>query len=62
MLHLQKPGGSNRLCADYRKLNQITIFDPEPMTTAEDVFQKLTNDRYVSKLELSKGYWQISND
>ena len=62
MLHLQKPSESNRLCADYRKFNQITIFDPEPMTTAQDVFQKLTKDRYVSKLELSKGYWQISND
>ena len=56
---VKKPDGSNRLSVDYRKLNKITIFDPEPMTTAEDLFQKLTNDRYFSKLDLSKGYWQI---
>ena len=30
-----------RLDFDYRKLNQITVTDPEPLTTAEDLFQKL---------------------
>lgn len=36
---VKKPDGSNRLCVDYGKLNRITIFDPEPMTTADDLFQ-----------------------
>lgn len=54
-----KPDGSSRLCVDYRKLNKITISDPEPMVTSMDVFQKLGGDRYFSKIDLSKGYWQI---
>ena len=56
---VKKPDGSNRICVDYRKLNKVTHFDPEPMTTAEDLFQKLSGDSYFSKLDLSKGYWQI---
>jgi glycerophosphoryl diester phosphodiesterase len=56
---VKKPDGTNRICVDYRKLNKMTIFDPEPMTTSADLFRKLSEDRYFSKLDLSKGYWQI---
>lgn len=54
---VKKPDGPNRKRIDYRKLNIVTVFDPEPMTTDEDLFQKLTSDKYFSKLDLSKGYW-----
>ena len=54
-----KKDGSNRLCIDYRKLNKITVFDPEPMTTSADVFEKLCNARYLTTIDLAKGYWQI---
>jgi hypothetical protein len=47
------------MCVDYRKLNKLTVFDPEPMVTAQDLFQRLSGDKYLSKLDLSKGYWQI---
>ena len=30
------------------------------MKTAEDLFQKLGKSKYFSKIDLSKGYWQIS--
>ena len=29
------------------------------MTTAEDLFQRLRKSKYYSKIDLSKGYWQI---
>ena len=56
---VKKPDGTNRVCIDYRRLNKLTVFDPEPMPTAEELFQKLSGDRYFSKVDLSKGYWQI---
>ena len=29
------------------------------MTTAEDLFRKLSGKKYLSKVDLTKGYWQI---
>ena len=48
------------MCVDYRKLNLVTVADPAPMTTAEDLFGKLGKCQYYSTIDLSKGYWQIS--
>jgi len=56
---VEKPDGTKRVCMDYRKLNCVTVFDPEPMPTAEEIFPKLSEDRFFSKFELSKGYWQV---
>ena len=57
---VKKKDNTNRVCVDYRKLNKLTVFDPEPMPTAEDLFQKLSGDKFYSKIDLSKGYWQIT--
>ena len=57
---IKKKDGSNRVCVDYRKLNKLTIFDPEPMPAAVDLFQKWNGDKFFSKIDLSKGYWQIT--
>ena len=56
---VKKKDGSNRVYIDFRKLNKITEVDPEPMTTAEDLFQRMSGKRYLSKIDLTKGYWQI---
>ena len=56
---VKKPDGSNRVCVDYRKLNKITLFDPEPMTSVSELFHKLSGSKVFSKIDLSKGYWQI---
>ena len=57
---VKKKDSSNRFCADYRKVNKATKFDPEPMTKSADLFLKLKNDQYITKIDMSKGYWQIS--
>ena len=57
---VNKKDNTNRVCVDYRKLNKLIVFDPEPMPTAEQLFQKLSGDKFFSKIDLSKGYWQIT--
>ena len=56
---VKKKDNTNRICVDYRRLNKLTMFDPEPMPTAEHLL-KLNGDRYFTRIDLSKGYWQIS--
>ena len=57
---IKKKDNTNHVCVDYRRLNKLTVFDPEPMPTAEHLFQKLNGDKYFMRIDLSKGYWQIS--
>ena len=57
---VKKKDNTNRVCVDYRKLNKLTVIDPEPMPTAEHLFQKLSGDKFFTKINLSKGYWQIT--
>ena len=54
----KKKDSSNRVCLDFRKWNKITKVDPEPMTTAKDMFHRLGGMKYLSKTDLTKGYWQ----
>ena len=59
---IKKPDGSSRLCCNYKQLNKITVFDPEPMTSNEDVFCKLSGSKIYSKFDFSKEYYQIPMD
>jgi hypothetical protein len=56
---VKKSDGSNRLCCNYKQLNKLTVFDPEPMMSNEDVFNKLSGSKIYSKFDFCKGYWQI---
>ena len=56
---VKKKDNSIRFCVDFRKLNKITIFDPEPMPNPEHLFSLIAQGCYFSKIDLSKGYWQI---
>ena len=53
---VKKKDGPNRVCIDFRKLNKM---DPEPMTTTEDLLRRLSGKKYLSKTDVTKGYWQI---
>ena len=56
----KKKDGSDKMCVDYRNLNLVTVADPAPMTTADDLFGKLGKCQYYSTMDLSKGYWQYT--
>ena len=56
---VKKKDGSNRFCIDFRRLNTITKFDTEPMQNYEDIMAQVGGDKIFSKIDFSKGYWQI---
>ena len=56
---VRKPDGSNRFCIDFRLFNRITVFDAEPLPNPDEIFANMSGSKFFSKLDLSKGYWQI---
>ena len=56
---VKKGSGDIRLCVDYSQLNRVTIPDAEPMPNQEDLFIKLSQAKIFSKLDMSRGYFQI---
>lgn len=56
---VRKRDGTNRFCIDFCKLNKVVLFDPEPLPSAENPMVKVAEGRIFTKLDLSKGFWQI---
>ena len=56
---LIKPGGSIRLCVDFRKLNAIIQPDPYCMPLVEELIARVGEAKYLSKMDLSKGFYQV---
>ena len=56
---VKKQDGTYRFCCDFRKLNSVTVFDAEPIGNPEELFVKMANSKYFTKIDLAKGYWQI---
>ncbi|XP_033739131.1 uncharacterized protein LOC117326489 [Pecten maximus] len=56
---VRKRDGTIRICVDYRKLNSITVFDAYPTPRIDNILEQLGNARYLSTLDLTKGYWQV---
>ena len=56
---VKKKCGKTRFCLDFRRLNQHVIFDAEPMPDVDALFAKLGRAKYLTKIDLTKGYWQI---
>ena len=47
---VRKSDGSNRFCIDYRRLNAITVFDPEPIPNADDLMARLGKTKFLLKV------------
>ncbi len=54
-----KPDNTARFCTDYRKVNSITKPDSFPLPRMEDCIDRVGPARFVTKLDLLKGYWQV---
>lgn len=51
--------GSPRFITDFRKVNAVTVSDCYPLPRMEDCIDNLGTAKYVSKLDMLKGYWQV---
>nr|XP_040038942.1 uncharacterized protein LOC120822984 [Gasterosteus aculeatus aculeatus] len=54
-----KPDGTLRFCNDFRRLNEVSEFDGYPMPRVDELLERLGRARYISTLDLTKGYWQV---
>ena len=54
-----KKDKSFRPCGDYRRLNNITEPDHYPLPNIQDITSFLSGARIFSKLDLTKGYYQV---
>ena len=57
-----KKDGGVRLCIDFRAVNGITQPDPYQMPLIEEVLEHLATARFISKIDLNKGFYQIPID
>jgi len=54
-----KSSGTYRLCVDYRKVNAVTVADSFPLPRMDDIIDDLGKARYLTKLDLLQGYYQV---
>lgn len=60
ILLVKKKDGSMRMCVDYRGLNQITLKNTYPLPRIDDLFDRLYDARFFTKLDLYSGYHQVA--
>lgn len=54
-----KKGGSVRLCIDYRALNAVTETDAFPMGCPQELIMRVGAAKFITLLDLRRGYWQV---
>jgi hypothetical protein len=52
VLFVQKKDGSQRICVDYRSLNDVTVKNKYPLPRIEDLFDQMRGARVFSKIDL----------
>jgi hypothetical protein len=56
---VMKPSGDVRLCVDLRLVNSMTIDDRYPMPRVEDLLSRVSNAKWITKLDAVQSYHQI---
>jgi hypothetical protein len=59
VLFVEKKDGTQRMCVDYRPLNEVTIKNKYPLPRIEDLFDQVKGASVFSKIDLRSGYHQL---
>lgn len=58
---VRKPN-KNRLCLDFRKVNEVSVKLAYPIPNIEGIISRLSKTKYITALDLKDAYWQIPLD
>jgi hypothetical protein len=59
MIFVPKKNVTQRLCVDYRALNEVTVKNKYPLPRIDDLFDQLCGACVFSKIDLRSGYHQL---
>jgi hypothetical protein len=59
VIFVPKKDGTQRLCMDYRALNEVTIKNKYLLPRIDDMFNQLRGACVFSKIDLRSGYHQL---
>ena len=59
MILVEAPGKDPRPCIDYRRLNSIIRTEYFPLPIIEERVERVAAAKFISVIDLAKGYWQI---
>jgi hypothetical protein len=59
VIFVLKKDGTQRLCVDYRALNEVTVKNKYPLPRIDDLFDQLRGACVFSKIDLQSGYHQL---
>ncbi len=60
VLFVHKKDGTLRMCVDYRALNKATVKNRYPLPRINDLFDRLSEAKVFSRIDLRSGYYQIT--
>jgi hypothetical protein len=59
VLFMEKKDRTQRMCMDYRSLNEVTIKNKYPLPRIKDLFDQMKGASVFSKIDLRLGYHQL---
>jgi hypothetical protein len=59
VIFVLKKDGTQRMCVDYRSLNEVTTKNMYPLPGIDDLFDQLKRACVFSKIDLRSGYHQL---
>jgi hypothetical protein len=59
VIFVPKKDDTQRMCVDYRALNEVTVKNKSPLPRIDDLFDQLCGACVFSKIDLQSGYHQL---